>query len=246
MDGTGSETVKRQRLDYNNVSHRLQQQQQQQQQQPPTSQSHSYSVNTLPPPNSYPPQPPPPSPYHQSVPHEHRSLPEPTPHSFTQSHSGHNTPLRDQRSYPLDTTYSRRGSASGSTRSPDGYDQFAATRPLNPATGNEGQHYPAQYPIEHPAHFSAYPNHDGPLNGNAHHGLPMSSYSEQPHPIPSGHPHDYSQSPVSVQHPYNAATYSGQMNHQNTVRPKKGSRAQQVCRGQVEPMLLLNCCSLGV
>lgn len=221
MDGIGSETSKRQRLDYNNGSHRMQQQ-------VSISQSHNYPVNTLPPPNSYPPQPPPPSPYHQPVPHEHRNLPEPASHSFAQSQSGHNTPIRDLRSYPVDTTYSRRGSASGSTRSPDGYEQFTTSRPLNNAPVNDGQHYSSQYSIDHSGHFSGYPSHDASLNGNSHHGLPMSNYSDQPHPIPPGHPGDFNQSPVNnVQNSYNGPGYSGPPN-QIMNRPKKGSRAQQV------------------
>lgn len=239
MDGTGSETAKRQRLDYNNGSHRMQQQSS-------ISQSHNYPVNTLPPPNSYPSQPPPPSPYHQSVPHEHRSLPEPSPHSFTQPHSGHNTPIRDLRSYPVDNTYSRRGSASGSTRSPDGYEQFATTRSLNNATVNDGQHYSSQYQTEHVGHFPGYPSHDGPLNGNPHHGLPMSNYSDQPHPIPSGHPSDYGQSPVNtVQNPYSGSSYSGPSNP-NMNRPKKGSRATQVCPNETVVLACAESDSLGL
>lgn len=213
------------------MSHRLQQQ-------PAIAHSHGFSVNTLPPPNSsYVPQPLPPSPYHESSAHEHRSLPDPAPHGYTQSSSGQNTPIRDSRSYPLDpSSYSRRGSASASTRSPDGYPTFPTARPLNNAAGNDAQHYPPQYPIETAGHYSGYANNDGPMNGNPHHGLPMSTYGEQshPNPPPPGHPSDYGPSSVNAvqQHPYGGggggSTYGGAANHQNMQRPKKGNRAQQV------------------
>ena len=225
MDGTGSETSKRQRLDSYNVSHRLQQQ-------PPIAHSHGFSVNnTLPPPNSsYVPQPLPPSPYHESTAHEHRSLPDPAPHGYTQSPSGQNTPIRDSRPYPLDASYSRRGSASASTRSPDGYQQFPTARPLNNAAGSDAQNYPQPYTVENAGHYSAYANNDGPMNGTPHHGLPMSTYGEQSHPNPPGHPSDYGQSSVNAApHPYGGSTYGGPSNHQNMQRPKKGNRAQQVC-----------------
>ena len=219
MDGTGPEASKRQRLDsYNNVSHRLQQQ-------PPTPQTHGFSVNTLPPPNSsYVPHPLPPSPYHESAVHEHRSLPDPTPHGYTQPQSGHNTPIRDSRTYPLDANYSRRGST---TKSPDDYPQFPAARPLNNTAGNDG-HYPQPYPIETAGHFPGYAN-ETPLNGNPQHGPPMSTYNEPAHPNPQGHLSDYNQSPVNaVPHAYAGSTYVGPPNHQNMQRAKKGNRATQV------------------
>lgn len=241
MDGTCPETSKRQRLDSYNVSHR--------QQQPPISQSHSFPVNnTLPPPNSsYIHQPLPLSPYHDTSTHEHRSLPEPTPHAYTQPqsghntpihpnnphgytqpHSGHNTPIRDTRAVPIESTFSRRGSASATTRSPDGYQQFPPPRPVYNATSSDGQHYPQQVPIENPGHFAGYPNNEGPMNGNPHHGLPMPPYSEQSHTNPSG---EFNQSPVNaVPHPYGGSTFSNHPSHQNMQRPKKGNRAQQVRR----------------
>ncbi len=218
MDGTGSEASKRPRLDFNNASHRPQQQ-------PPIAPSH-----TLPPPNSYPPQAPPPSPYHQSVAPELRSLPEPTPHGYSQFHSGHNTPIRDVRSFPLDTTsYSRRGSASGSTRSPEEYNHFPSTRPLSTVAPSDGPHYPAPPPLDHPGPFPAYQGHDGPLNGAAHHGLPMTSYAEHNHTGP-GHPSDYLPSPTNMVHPQYAPAHPAvSSGPPNMHRPKKGTRAQQVC-----------------
>lgn len=218
MDGTGSEASKRQRLDFNNASHRPQQQ-------PPISRSH-----TLPPPNSYPPQPPPPpSPYHQSASHEHRSLPEPTPHGYNQFPSGHNTPVRDLRSFPIDTSFSRRGSASGSTRSPDEYNHFAAPRTLSTAVPHDAQPYQPQHPIDHPGQFPAYQTHDGPLNGAGHHGLPMSAYSEHNHAVPA-QPSDYIQSPTNMVHTqYGPPHLMDSSSQPNMQRPKKGTRAQQVC-----------------
>lgn len=236
MDGTGPEASKRQRLDsYNNVSHRLQQQ-------PSTSQSHGFSVNTLPPPNSsYVPHPLPPSPYHESAVHEHRSLPDPTTHGYTQPHSGQNTPIRDPRAYPLDANYPRRGSTTNSTRSPDGFQQFPTARPVNStAAGNDGQHYPQpSYPIETAGQFGGYANHDTSLNGNPQHGLPMSTYNNEPvHPNPTGHPSDYNPSPVNaVPHVYAGSNYTGPPNHQNMQRAKKGNRATQVRESDATGMM---------
>ena len=236
MEGPGSEVSKRPRLDSYSVSHHLQQQQQQQQQ-PPIALSHGYAGHTLPPPNSYVQPPPiPQSPYHEAPPHEHRNLPDPVPHGYTHSHShshsGHNTPVRDSRSYPSDTGYSRRGSASGATRSPDEYPQYATARNVR-STSSEAQHFPPQH-LEHAVHLSGYPPHDVPVNGNTHHGLPMSNsmsnYNEQNYPITQGHAPDYSQSPVNAgPHIYGGPGYSASPSyHPNMQRPKKGNRAQQV------------------
>lgn len=229
MEGPGSEASKRQRLDSYNVSHRLQQQQQQQ---PPIPQPHTYSGHTLPPPNSYVQPPPiPQSPYHEAPPHEHRNLPDPIPHGYTHSLSGHNTPIRDSRGYPSDPVYSRRGSASGATRSPDEYPQYAAARNLS-STSSEAQHFPPQH-LEHTVHLSGYPPvppPDASLNGNTHHGLPMANYNEQNYPIAQGHAPEYSQSPVNAgPHPYGASGYGASPGyHSSMQRPKKGNRAQQV------------------
>ena len=232
MEGPGSEASKRQRLDSYNVSHRLQQQ-------PPTAQSHGYSGHTLPPPNSYVQPPPiPQSPYHEAPPHEHRNLPDPIPHGY--SHSGHNTPIRDSRSYPSDPGYSRRGSASGATRSPDEYPQYATARNLS-STSSEAPHFPPQH-LEHAVHLSGYPPHDGPMNGNTHHGLPMSNYNEPNYPA-QGHAPEYSQSPVNTgPHPYGGPGYNASPGyHLNMPRPKKGNRAQQVCIYNSTHWSLLKC-----
>ena len=223
MEGPGSEASKRQRLDSYNVSHRLQQQQ------PPISQPHTYSGHTLPPPNSYVQPPPiPQSPYHEAPPHEHRNLPDPIPHGYNHSLSGHNTPIRDSRGYPSDPGYSRRGSASGATRSPDEYPQYAAARNLS-STSSEAQHFPPQH-LEHAVHWSGYPPQDGPLNGNTHHGLPMANYNEQNYTVTQGHAPEYSQSPVNAgPHSYGASGYGASPGyHSSMQRPKKGNRAQQV------------------
>ena len=219
MEGPGSEASKRQRLDSYNVSHRLQQR-------PPLSQSHTYSGHTLPPPNSYVQPPPiPQSPYHEAPPHEHRNLPDSIPHGYTHSLSGHNTLIRD---YPSDPGYSRRGSASGATRSPDEYPQYAAARNLS-FTSSEAPHFPSQH-LEHAVHLSEYPFQDGPLNGDTHHGLSMSNYNEQNYSITQGHTPEYSQSPVNVgPHSYSGFAYGVSPDyHPSMQRPKKGNRAQQV------------------
>ncbi|KAL8736900.1 MAG: hypothetical protein Q9181_002218 [Wetmoreana brouardii] len=193
----------------------------------PMKQPHGYAAgHTLPPPQ--------PPPYSDN---ELRNLPvpEPTPHQYVQAaHSGHSTPLRDQRSYPSEPpSYSRRGSASGPTRSPDDY-TYPSGRPLSIATNNEGQHYPPQhYPVDHASGPPYHPAHEGLLNGSTNHGLPIPNYHEQAHLPPSAHPHDYSQSPVNAHpHSYGPSGFSGQATYHNMQRDKirgKGHRAQQAC-----------------
>ncbi|KAL8799630.1 MAG: hypothetical protein Q9200_007491 [Gallowayella weberi] len=201
MDGPGSDSSKRPRLGPYDAphSHRMQPQL-------PITQSHGYGPgHTLPPPNPSPaavPYPHPQSTVHSPYnDYESRNLPvpEPTPHQYVQAaHSGHSTPLRDQRPYPSEpSSYSRRGSASGPTRSPDDY-AYPSGRPLTVATTNDGQHYPPQhYPVDH-APGPPYHPHDGHINGHTNHGLPMPHYNDQNHGLPSAHPHDYGQSPVSA------------------------------------------------
>ncbi|KAL8710852.1 MAG: hypothetical protein Q9220_004655 [cf. Caloplaca sp. 1 TL-2023] len=209
----------------------------------PIAQSHGYAAgHTLPPPHPSPAsasyghqQPAVHSPYNDN---ELRNLPvpEPTPHQYVQAaHSGHSTPLRDQRHYPSEPpSYSRRGSASGPTRSPDDY-AYPSGRPLSIATTNEGQHYPPQhYPVDHGGGPPYHP-HDGPINGVANHGLPMSGYHDQGHVPPSANPHDYSQSPVSAHpHSYGGSVLGAQAGYQGMQRDKmrggqKGHRATQAC-----------------
>ncbi|KAI4239086.1 MAG: hypothetical protein LQ349_000630 [Xanthoria aureola] len=239
MDGSGSEVSKRPRLGPYDAphSHRMQPQL-------PISQSHGYIAgHTLPPPN--------PSPVSVTYAHPHQQsavqspyndyesrnlpVPEPTPHQYVQAaHSGHSTPLRDQRPYPSEpSSYSRRGSASGPNRSPDDY-VYSSGRPLSIATTSESQHYPPQhYPVDHGGGQPYHP-HDAP-NGTSNHGLPMPQYNESAHGPPSAHPHDYSQSPVSGHpHPYgpSALGAQAQAQYQNMQREKirsKGHRAQQAC-----------------
>ena len=221
MEGQGPE-AKRPRLDpYKDGSYRVQQQ-------PPTAPSYSYSSHPPPPRNHYShgAPPPPPSPYYESGAHDHnRALPDPT--GYTQSQSGHNTPAREQRHYASESSYSRRDSASATTRSPDGYQQYPSARPLNSVGTNDGP-YPATYSTDAAGHAVGYPNHDGPMNGSAHHGLPMSAYPENPHTAPPGRP-EYSQSPVSATpHPYSGGAYGPQSSYQIMQRSKKGNRATQV------------------
>ncbi|KAL8777731.1 MAG: hypothetical protein Q9194_002391 [Teloschistes cf. exilis] len=232
MDGPGPDAPKRPRLGPYDAphSHRMQPQL-------PITQSHGYAVpHTLPPPNPSPAS----APYgHQqsTVPppyndHEFRNLPEPTPHQYVQAaHSGHSTP-RDQRSYPSEPpSYSRRGSASGPTRSPDDYG-YPPARPLSIATSNEGQPYhPQHYSVEHGSAHSYHSMHEGPINGNTNHGPSLPTYNDQAHLPPSAHPHDYNPSPVSAHpHSYGPSSLSAQASFQNMQRDKvrgKGHRAQQ-------------------
>ncbi|KAL8857140.1 MAG: hypothetical protein Q9178_006316 [Gyalolechia marmorata] len=235
MEGPASDASKRPRLGPYDASHSHRMQPQL-----PITHSHGYGAgHTLPPPN-----PPPasvPYPHQQSAVHspyndyESRNLPvpEPTPHQYVQAaHSGHSTPLRDQRPYPSEpSSYSRRGSASAPTRSPDDY-AYHPGRPLSIATSSEGQHYPPQhYPVDHGGGPSYHP-HEGP-NGTTNHGLPMPHYNDQIQGPPSAHPHDYIQSPVSGHpHPYGPSALGAQAQYHNMQREKvrsKGHRAQQAC-----------------
>ncbi|KAL8681305.1 MAG: hypothetical protein Q9186_002569 [Xanthomendoza sp. 1 TL-2023] len=236
MDGSGSDSSKRPRLGPYDAphSHRMQPQL-------PITQSHGYGpAHTLPPPNPSPASVPYPHP--QSTVHspyndyESRNLPvpEPTPHQYVQAaHSGHSTPLRDQRPYPSEpSSYSRRGSASGPTRSPDDY-AYPSARPLSVTTTNEGHHYPPQqhYAVDHAAGPPYHP-HDGHINGHTNHALPMPHYNDQNHGPPSAHPHDYGQSPVSANpHSYGPQTLGPQATYQTMQRDKirnKGHRATQI------------------
>ncbi|KAL6714688.1 hypothetical protein ACLMJK_008113 [Lecanora helva] len=215
---------KRQRTEYNGPMHRLPPQPP-----PPPPQLHGHPSN-LPPPHTYaPPQqpPPPPSPYDMG-PHDPRNLPDPTgPHAYVQEHSGHNTPIREQR-FHHDPNYSRRSSTSAA-RSPDGHHQYQAPRSMSVVTSTEGQHYPPQYSVD-PTGQPAYPPHEGAPNGAVNHGLPSHSY-DQAHPYPSSHPLEYAQSPVNAGpssygalHPYQVQYGPG------ASRPlKKGNRATQAC-----------------
>ncbi|KAL8733456.1 MAG: hypothetical protein Q9166_002082 [cf. Caloplaca sp. 2 TL-2023] len=218
----------------------------------PITQSHGYGAgHTLPPPN-------PPAvsvayTHQQSTVHspyndyESRNLPvpEPTPHQYVQAaHSGHSTPLRE-RPYPSEpSSYSRRGSASGPTRSPDDY-VYPSGRPLSVSTTHEGQHYqPQHYAVDHGGGPPYHP-HDGPANGSSNHGLPMPHYNDQAYGPSPAHPHDYNPSPVSG-HPHvygasalGASALSAQASYQNMQREKvrnKGHRATQATNQRLDGM----------
>lgn len=234
MEEHGPE-AKRPRLDttYGASTHRSQQQ--------PIAPSHSYSAHAPPPRNSYPSgAPPPPSPYYDPGGHEHdRALPHPTHassanHPSYTPHSGHNTPVREQRHYAPDTGYSRRGSASATTRSPDAsYQPYSSGRHISSTDAN----YSSSYASDSANHAVGYPNSDGTMNGQTH-GLPMPTYAEQPH-ASSGRPSDYGHSPVNVAPPgYPASPYGGATGYQN-MRVRKGQRATQV------PLILAICLRVG-
>ena len=235
--GPGSEVSKRPRLgsyDPSSHLHRMQPQLS-------TSQSHGYGTgHTLPPPNTqsaqaapfvhHSPGGAPASYHHDAASHDYtRQLPapEPTPHSYVQAHSGHSTPIREQRPFPSDANYSRRGSASGPTRSPDDY-QYGPPRQLSIATSNESQRYPSQQYTVDPGGQANYHSLDGPVNGNGHHGLPTQNNSEQPYPSHSAHTNEYSHSPLSA-HPHAYSTHAPyQAMPLKTMSTRKGTRATQV------------------
>ena len=213
--------AKRPRLDtaYGTGAHRSQQH--------PITPSHSYSPHGLSQRNSYPSgAPPPPSPYYEAGPHEHdRALPPPSSaHTGYTTHSDNNTPVREQRHYAPDPSYSRRGSASATTRSPEGsYQQYSGGRPLSSADA----HYAPSYASDSANHAVGYPNNDGTMNGHTH-GLPMPTYTEQT-PAPPGRSSEYGHSPVNVAPPgYPGGSYSAPVSYQTIHRLRKGNRATQV------------------
>ena len=249
MEGIGSDTNKRPRLDsYSKGAHSAhqpqhiqqphqQQQQQQQQQQhqlPEVSSSHGHShphtPHVLPPPPSFN-NPLPISPYAEAL-GEHRSLPDPSHHSYAHPYSGHNTPIREHRSYPSDLEYSRHGSLSAPTRSPDDPPPLTHLRPLNTPSANEGPHYPHHSHPDATRHSVGYHTVEGHSNGSAH-SLTMSSHpdsaSTQPTP---GHVGNYSHSPVSngpSLHVGSGGQYNTPQMSQWIQRPaRKNTRAQQV------------------
>lgn len=218
MEGMGPEG-KRPRLDsYGGptISHRMQQQSS-------DTPLHGYSSHALPPPNAYT-QPPPPSPYHDVVNIDHRSLPEPAQHGYTHVNSGYNTPVRDARSYPPDASYSRHGSVSAPTRSPDDIQQLAQLRPLNSASANEGHHYSQHPQLEQGGSQVGYASYDMQTNGNVVHSLPMAGQNDSGH----GHPN---YSPVNTpSFTQGQGPFSAPPNNNATwlLPKKKNSRAQQV------------------
>lgn len=218
MEGIGPEG-KRPRLDsYGGptLSHRMQQQSS-------DTPLHGYSSHALPPPNAYT-QPPPPSPYHDVVNIDHRSLPEPAQHGYTHVNSGYNTPVRDARSYPPDASYSRHGSVSAPTRSPDDIQQLAQLRPLNSASANEGHHYSQHPQLEQGGSQAGYASYDMQTNGNVVHSLPMAGQNDSGH----GHPN---YSPVNTpSFTQGQGPFSAPPNNNATwlLPKKKNSRAQQV------------------
>ncbi|MCJ1405752.1 hypothetical protein MMC11_008982 [Xylographa trunciseda] len=193
---------------------------------------HNYQTHALRPPSAYN-QPLPPSPYDAA--HDHRNVPELPPHGYPHPQSGYNTPVQNTRPFQPEPTYSRHGSVSAPTRSPDEGPPLTALRPLNTATANEGQHYPSHPVSEAPNHLGGHPVAYGPpdgyVNGTAH-GLPMSTPhdpSQRP-PLP-GQYTNYTESPVGpVGPPYSAGLYG---TNQDWLRqqqgPRKNTRALQAC-----------------
>ena len=227
MEGTGPEAVKRPRLDsYSGPvsAHRIQQQASE-------ASSHSYPGHALPPPSAYN-QHLPLSPYHDPT-GEHRSLPEPPHHgSYPQSHSGYTTPIRDLRSFPPESTYSRNGSASAPTRSPDDIQQLAQLRPLNTASANEGYHYPQHPHPETTRTPSGYITHDGLPNGTLH-SLAMTTHNEPmsapPFPGPPGSIPNTPMGNGTSMHGGGGQFNPPQINTWMPRPARKHTRATQVC-----------------
>ncbi|MCJ1355148.1 MAG: hypothetical protein MMC33_005139 [Icmadophila ericetorum] len=227
MEELGPEMVKRPRLEsYGGASSSRMQHIQQQ---VPEASSHAYSGPALHPPPAYH-HPLPPSPYHDSA-NEHRSLPEPSPHNYAPGHSGYTTPIRDTRCYPPEPTYSRHGSASAPTRSPDDVQQLAQLRPLNTAIANEVHHY------QQPSHPEVLRPPTGYMNHESHSDLNTTTHSMQNHndqtpvsvqtPI-SGYPTTSAGSELPLYGPggsFNASQNSAWINRQT----RKNTRATQAC-----------------
>ena len=241
MEELGPEASKRPRLDaFGGVpsAHRMHQQH---------SESplplHSYQgTQALRPPSAYS-QPLPPSPYdpvgEQRNPSEPVVPPPPSQqqHNYSLPHSGYNTPGRDvARPYQPDLSYSRQGSFSAPTRSPDEGQPSSALRPINTVSANEGQHY---QPLPHPeavGHPGGYIPHEGYPNGQPH-GLPMSSHldpSQRPPPPAPSLTGAYSESPASNGPlPYGVSPYGGPppdspWGKGMPMGARKSTRAQQV------------------
>lgn len=220
MEATGPD-VKRPRLNYDGPP-RMASSSQQQHPPPPISPAHANNPSILPAPSTYPgplqQQAPPPSPFHDA-PHDVRTIPaEPNVHSFAQHHSGHTTPREGRFSHEMN--YSRRGSTSGTPRSPEDHPHSHPPRSMSMGNPNDAPAYPNHYPNDAAGHLIGYQAPDQHMNGSVHHGLPMHgegpiAYAEYG---PSMHP---------GAHPYAGGPYGGPMQVQG-LRPKKGNRAQQV------------------
>ena len=243
MEELGPETVKRPRLDsYGGASSARMQHLQQQ---VPEAPAHAYSGPALHPPPAYI-HPPPPSPYHDSA-NDHRSLPEPSQHNFPPNHSGYTTPIRDTRCYQPEPTYSRHGSASAPTRSPDDVQQLAQLRPLNTAIANEVHHFQQHSHPEALRPPTGYLNHDGHSDLAAQ-GHSMQNHNEQT-PLSAqttvaGYPNTTTGAELPLYTPVGA--YNGPQNNAWINRQaRKNTRATQVCDFGPSFMALLRC-SLGV
>lgn len=226
MEGTGPD-VKRPRLNYDTAPRMASQHHPH----PPPSPAHP-NPSILPAPSStysVPPQhqpPPPPSPFGHELPHDPRAPVEPSVHSFVQHHSGQNTP-RDGR-FPHEMSYSRRGSASATPRSPDDH-HFPPPRSMGIAMSNDAPHYPPQqYSAEPASHLVGYQAPDQHINGNISHGLPMHPHGDGAAGVPPAQYTEYGQPPMHPgPHAYPGIPYGSALPAAQ-IRGKKGNRAQQV------------------
>ncbi|MCJ1413767.1 hypothetical protein MMC32_000091 [Xylographa parallela] len=193
---------------------------------------HNYQTHALRPPSAYN-QPLPPSPYDAA--HDHRNLPELPPHGYPHPQSGYNTPVQNTRPFQPESTYSRHGSVSAPTRSPDEGLPVTALRPLNTASANEGQHYPPHPGSEAPSHLGGHPIAYGPpdgyMNGTTH-ALPMSMpHDPSQRPPLAGQYANYSESSVGPGGPpYSAGIYGPSQEWMRQQQgPRKNTRALQAC-----------------
>ena len=225
MEAVGPD-VKRPRLNYDGPTRMASQQHA-----PPPSPAHQ-NPSILPAPSStyggaHHQQQPPPSPFGHEIAHDPRAPVEPSVHSFVQHNSGHTTP-RDGR-FPHELSYSRRGSASATPRSPDDH-HFQAPRSMSVAIPTDAPPYPNQPYSAGPAdHLVGYQPPDPHMNGTMSHGLPIHPHAESAPAMPQPQYADYGPPMHAAPPGYATMPYSGG-GPQAQMRGKKGNRAQQVCR----------------
>ncbi|MCJ1281742.1 hypothetical protein MMC26_001065 [Xylographa opegraphella] len=194
---------------------------------------HSYQTHALRPPSAYN-QPLPPSPYDAA--HDHRNLPDIPPHGYPHPQSGYDTPVQNARPFQPESTYSKHGSVSAPTRSPDEGPPVTALRPLNTASANDGQHYPPHPVSEAPSHLGGQPityaPPDGYMNGGPAHGLPMSTPHDPSQRPPLAGPFaNYPEPPIGQGGPlYSAGVYGPSQDWMRQQQgPRKNTRALQAC-----------------
>ena len=243
MEDSGSEAIKRQRLESFSIkpnSHRMNQQHPSPPLPPPL---HSHpGGQALPPPSAYrqslPPSPYPPSPY--DAPSESRALPEhPPPAGYGSNYSSYGAPHREHRPPGLESqsSFSRHTGQPTPTRSPDEMQHGTAPRPLVTKFDPEQQHYPASHPRDSIDSGPVYTPHESQANGLYHQGVPMASpiHDHGQGAAPQATASSYAEQPIQHrQHsPFSAGPFSGAPGatpwaNRQLPPPRKNTRAQQV------------------